>query len=124
MLNILVIDDEKTNPLLFEQRFKNEIKNKKIKFYYAFSGEEAIQLLEKHEMKLNLVLVDIKMPGIDGFVVVKYIKEKYPNLPVFIVTAYDDEMNYQMAMDYGATAFISKPVDFKKLVQKMQLCFT
>ena len=59
------------------------------------------------------------MPGMNGLELLKLIKEKFPNLKVFMITAYGDDKNYQTAMDYGADGYIIKPVNFDELKEKI-----
>ncbi len=63
-MKILVVDDEMDVKTLFEQRFRKEIKNGEMEFVFAFSGEEALEYLNKHEHEAVLILSDINMPGI------------------------------------------------------------
>ena len=63
-MNILVVDDERDVQVLFEQRFRKEIRNNEIVFAFAFSGEEALEYLNEHNHGAVLILSDINMPGI------------------------------------------------------------
>ena len=120
-MKIMVVDDEQDVKVLFEQRFRREIRSGKIEFHFAFSGEGGLEYLENNgTAKLVLILSDINMPGMNGLELLKKIKERYPKLPVFMITAYGDEHNYQMAMDYGAEAYFDKPIDFDDLKNKIQ----
>ena len=120
-MNILVVDDEKDMQMLFEQRFRKEIKEGQIKFAFACSGEEAIEYMEHHEHEAILILSDINMPGMSGLDLLKFIKEKYEKPPpiVMMVTAYGDEENYNQAMKLGADDFLTKPLDFNLLKEKL-----
>ena len=64
-----------------------------------------------------MILSDINMPGMNGLELLRVIKEKYPGLTVFMVTAYGDEQSQQTARDYGASGFLNKPVNFDQLKQ-------
>jgi len=66
------------------------------------------------------VLSDINMPGMDGLTLLDEIKQRWPELPVMMVTAYGDDERRQRATAYGAAEFISKPVDFEFLKQRLQ----
>lgn len=114
---ILIVDDESDILLLFEQRFREEIRIHQLQFYYAESGEKAIELLKKQETRTHLVLIlsDINMPGIRGLELLKIIKQNYPELVVFMVTAYGNAENSQLAWDYGAEEIIHKPINFDYL---------
>ena len=112
-MKILVVDDEKDIPVLFEQRFKQEIKSGIFEFYYTFSAEEAIRYLKlKITPHLMLILSDINMPGMNGLDLLKTVKSDYPHISVFMLTAYGDAYNSQTAFEYGAEEIINKPINF------------
>ncbi len=121
-MKILVVDDEKDVQVLFEQRFRKEIKSGEIQFAFAFSGEEALEYLNSHDHKAVLILSDINMPGMSGLELLQNIKEKYEKPPpvVMMITAYGDEENYNQAMKLGADDFLTKPVDFTALKEKLK----
>jgi len=72
------------------------------------------------EPTLVAVLSDINMPGMDGLALLREIKRRRPDLPVMMVTAYGDEERRRRAGDYGATEFLTKPVDFAFLRQQLE----
>lgn len=121
-MKVLVVDDEMDVKTLFEQRFRKEIKNNEIELEFAFSGEEAIIFMDEHEHEAVLILSDINMPGMSGLVLLKHIKEKYEKPPpiVMMITAYGDDENYNEAMSLGADDFLTKPVDFGRLKDKLK----
>ncbi len=121
-MNVLVVDDEEDVKLLFEQRFRKEIKNEEIQFAFAFSGEAALQYLTQHQQEAVLILSDINMPGMSGLDLLKKIKEKEASPPpkVVMITAYGDEENYNTAMRLGADDFLTKPLDFTQLKEKLK----
>jgi CheY-like chemotaxis protein len=121
-MNILVVDDERDVQILFEQRFRKEIKNNEIEFAFAFSGEEALQYLNQHDHGAVLILSDINMPGMSGLELLRHIKEKYHAPPplVMMITAYGDAENYNTAMRLGADDFLTKPVEFNVLKEKLK----
>ncbi|MBF8456265.1 response regulator [Kaistella sp. G5-32] len=121
-MKILVVDDETDVKTLFEQRFRKEIKNNEIKFEFAFSGEDAIDFMAQHEHEAVLILSDINMPGMSGLVLLKHIKENYEKPPpvVMMITAYGDDENYNEAMKLGADDFLTKPLDFVNLKEKLK----
>ncbi|MES1217830.1 MAG: response regulator [Bacteroidota bacterium] len=121
-MKILVVDDESDVKTLFEQRFRREIRSGEMEFLFAFSGEDALTCLEKHTGESFLVLSDINMPGMTGLELLKKIKEEFekPSPPVIMVSAYGDQENYNCAMKYGANGFLTKPVDFSSLKEKLK----
>jgi CheY-like chemotaxis protein len=121
-MKILVVDDEKDIQPLFVQRFRKEIRNGEIEFAFAHSGEEALQYLAKNNSEAVLILSDINMPGMSGLDLLGKIKMEYSAPPpvVMMITAYGDEENYKSAMELGADDFITKPVDFSTLKEKIK----
>ena len=121
-MKILVVDDEKDVQVLFEQRFRKEIKNGEMELVFAFSGEEAMQYMQANEHEAVLILSDINMPGMSGLELLRHIKEKYGKPPpiVMMITAYGDDENYNQAMQLGADDFLTKPVDFTSLKEKLK----
>lgn len=121
-MKILVVDDEKDVQFLFEQRFRKEIKSGEMEILFAFSGEEALAFMKKHEHEAVLILSDINMPGMSGLELLKHIKEKYEKPPpiVMMITAYGDDENYDYAMKLGADDFLTKPLDFTALKEKLK----
>jgi YesN/AraC family two-component response regulator len=119
-MQILVVDDEKDVELLFRQGFRKEIREKAIEFNFTFSSEEALDFLYNHpHLDKILILSDINMPGMNGLELLKIIKEKFPQLKVYMITAYGDDKNYKTAMDYGADEYLTKPLDFEKLKNEL-----
>lgn len=121
-MKILVVDDEKDVQILFEQRFRKEIKNQEMQFVFAFSGEEALQYLNQHNHEAVLILSDINMPGMSGLELLDRIKQKFSEPPpvVMMITAYGDSENYNTAMQLGADDFLTKPIDFSVLKNKLK----
>ncbi len=122
MIKILVVDDEKDIQPLFQQRFRREIKNGELAFVFAYSGEEALKCLNSYIHEAVLILSDINMPGMSGFELLARIKEKNHEPPpvVMMITAYGDSENYKRAMELGADDFLTKPVDFLELKEKIR----
>lgn len=121
-MKILVVDDEQDVKVLFEQRFRKEIRAGEMSFVFAFSGEEAVAYLSQHEHEAVLILSDINMPGMSGLELLKHIKQKFSKPPpvVMMITAYGDEENYNTAKNLGADDFLTKPVDFALLKEKLK----
>ena len=114
-MKVLVVDDEKDVQTLFEQRFRKEIKSGEIDFVFAFSGEEALVYLNQHDQEAVLILSDINM-------LLGEIKQKYFKPPpvVMMITAYGDAENFNTAKELGADDFLTKPVDFTALKEKLK----
>ncbi len=122
-MKILVVDDEQDVKTLFEQRFRKEIKSGQVEFVFSFSGEDALVQLNKWEHEAMLILSDINMPGMSGLQLLENVKKKYMKPPpvVMMITAYGDAENHKIAKELGADDFLTKPVDFNALKQKLNL---
>ena len=121
-MKILVVDDERDVQVLFEQRFRKEIRNEEMTFAFAYSGEEALTYLQSHAHEAVLILSDINMPGMSGLELLRHIKQEYKTPPpvVMMITAYGDAENYNTAMRLGADDFLTKPVEFNILKEKLK----
>lgn len=119
--SILVVDDEPDVAELYRQRFRRETRQGTYVLHYAASGEEALaRLLSEIEPELLAVLSDINMPGMDGLQLLAQIKQRRPDLPVMMVTAYGDDERRRRAAEHGAAEFITKPVDFEHLKTQLR----
>jgi two-component system, chemotaxis family, chemotaxis protein CheY len=121
-MKILVVDDEKDIQLLFEQRFRKEIRSGELTFIFAFSGEEALKMMEAPDHEAVLILSDINMPGMSGLELLERIKKQNPTPPpkVMMITAYGDAENFKTAKALGADGFLTKPLDFRLLKEKFK----
>lgn len=122
-MKILVVDDEADVQPLFLQRFRKEIRNHEIDFSFAQSGEEALDFLKEKQSEVVLILSDINMPGMSGIELLTHIREDFDTPPppvVMMITAYGDEENHRQAMDKGANDFLTKPLDFNLLKEKLK----
>jgi two-component system chemotaxis response regulator CheY len=122
-MKILVVDDEADVQPLFLQRFRKEIKNNEIEFTFALSGEEALKVLHNAHSEIVLILSDINMPGMSGLELLTHIRHDFDVPPppvVMMITAYGDEENHRHAMENGADDFLTKPLDFNLLKEKLK----
>ena len=106
---ILIVDDQAGIRLLLQELFKRE----NYETSTAENGLQALQLVEVE--RPDCVLLDMKMPGVSGIDVLKELKEKWPNLPVIMMTAYDDVALTSQAMEIGAMKYFTKPFDIFEL---------
>lgn len=122
-MKILVVDDEQDMETLFQQRFRKEIREGVVDFVFAISGEIALEYLNVNHHEAVLILSDINMPGMSGLELLDRIKHKYHTPPpvVMMITAYGDQDNYDQAMKLGADDFLTKPIDFTLLKQKLKM---
>jgi two-component system, response regulator, stage 0 sporulation protein F len=115
-MKMLVVDDEKDVEILFLQKFRKEIKSGQLELVFAFSGQEALDLLSRsNPPEVVYVFSDINMPGMTGLELLENIKMKYPKLTVSMISAYGDKENYDKAIESGAKEFYTKPIDFTSL---------
>jgi two-component system chemotaxis response regulator CheY len=121
-MKILVVDDERDVKALFEQRFRKEIRDGEMSFAFAYSGEEALGYLNSLNHEAVLILSDINMPGMSGLELLKQIKAHFEKPPptVMMITAFGDDENYQQAMKLGADDFLTKPLNFTHLREKLK----
>ncbi|MBF9239100.1 response regulator [Hymenobacter sp. BT683] len=120
-MKILVVDDETDVRDLFQQRFRREIRSGEMSFSFAFSGEEAMTYLRAHHSEVLIILSDINMPGMSGLELLSHVKEEFemPPTTMMMITAYGDDESYSKAMELGANDFLTKPVDFAVLKDKL-----
>ena len=116
----MVVDDELDIESLFKQRFRKEIRNGDLDIHFAFSAEEALGYLRTaHAADIVLILSDINMPGMNGIELLRIIKTEFSALKVFMITAYDDKEKFDKAFEYGASEYLTKPIDFEKLKESI-----
>jgi CheY-like chemotaxis protein len=119
-MKLLVVDDESDVQFLFQQKFRKEIKAGEMQIKYALNGSSALELIESMENKTEyLILTDINMPEMNGIELLKKIKARYPELKVFMITAYGDEQNFNAAKSLGADDYFTKPLRFDLLKEKL-----
>ena len=122
MIHVLVVDDELDVQMLFQQRFRKEIKTGEYEFAFAINADAALAYMNTNVEKVNFILSDINMPGKTGLELLACIKETYktPTPKVMMITAYGDAENFNMAKQLGADDFLTKPVDFTLLKEKFK----
>ena len=115
-MKLMIVDDERDVELLYRQRFRRELREGAIEFVFAFSGEEALEKLRTlSPLNVVFILSDINMPGMSGLELLRAVKTEFPSMKVCMVTAYNDDNNYQTAISSGADDYFTKPIDFEKL---------
>lgn len=103
--NILVIDDEEIIRLGYARTLAGD----HCKVELAWNGTEALSVLERHPF--DVILLDLRMPGMDGMTVLKTIKERWPESEVIIITGYPSVETAKEAVRLGAYDYLTKPVD-------------
>ncbi len=125
-MKFLIVDDERDVEMLFRQKFRKEIKSGQLELVFAFSGQEALEILRSHEPPdVMYVFSDINMPGMTGLELLELVKIEFPEVKVSMISAYGDTENYDRAMNSGAKEFFTKPIDFdvlKKEINSILVC--
>ena len=120
-LLILVVDDEPDVEPLFRQQFRRDIRASRFTMEFAQSAVDALEQIDHAEgVTLILVLSDINMPGMSGLELLPKIKVLRPDVPVIMITAYGDAETKSKALENGAEALLTKPIDFAALRQQIE----
>jgi CheY-like chemotaxis protein len=115
-LLILVVDDEPDVEVLFRQQFRRDLRSGRFVMDFAQSGARALELIEAAaNVTLILILSDINMPGLSGLELLPKARAARPDVPVIMITAYGDAETKRKALEYGAEALLTKPIDFDAL---------
>ena len=112
---VLVVDDEKDFVEMLSLRLKEEGE----KVTPAYSGKECLETLEEKE--IDVVILDIKMPGMDGIETLKEIKKRFPLVEVIMLTGHGTAETAVEGMKLGASDYLLKPADFDDLSAKMEV---
>ncbi len=113
---ILVVDDEPDVEVLFRQQFRRDLRAGRFAMEFAQSAPAAIEAIRAAaDASLILILSDINMPGMSGLELLPKAKEIRPNVPVIMITAYGDAETKRKALERGADALLTKPIDFLAL---------
>lgn len=113
---ILVVDDEPDVESLFRQQFRRDIRAERFAMAFALSAYDALRMIrETQDTSLILILSDINMPGMSGLDLLPQAKALRPDVPVIMITAYGDAETYAKALEKGAEALLTKPIDFAAL---------
>jgi CheY-like chemotaxis protein len=121
-LLILVVDDEPDVEVLFRQQFRRDLREGRFVMEFALSGDIALQrIADAGGMSLILILSDINMPGMTGLELLPKAKAVQPNVPVIMITAYGDADTKREALERGAEALLTKPIDFVALRGEIDL---
>ena len=113
MKKILIAEDNDSNFVLMSYILK-----KYYQFERARNGQEAVEMVDKNQY--DIVLMDIKMPVMDGLEATKAIKEKHPDLPILALTANAFDSDRQLAMEVGCNDFLSKPVSSEECLETIK----
>jgi CheY-like chemotaxis protein len=113
---VLVVDDEPDVEMLFRQQFRRDLRDNRFTMDFAQSAASALQRIGAAAgASLILILSDINMPGMSGLELLPKAKALRPNVPVIMITAYGDDQTKRRALEGGAEALLTKPIDFVAL---------
>jgi CheY-like chemotaxis protein len=115
-LLVLVVDDEPDVEMLFRQQFRHDLRARRFTMEFVQSGEKALQrIADARDVSIILILSDINMPGMTGLELLPKAKAARPDVPVIMITAYGDAETKRKALEGGAEALFTKPIDFGAL---------
>ena len=115
-LLVLVVDDEPDVELLFRQQFRHDLRAGRFTMEFAQSGPAALQrIADAPGVSIILILSDINMPGMSGLELLPKAKAARPDVPIIMITAYGDAETKRKALENGAEALFTKPLDFALL---------
>ena len=120
MLLILVVDDEPDVEVLFRQQFRRELRAGRFTMEFAQSAPSALERIIDSSVSLILILSDINMPGMSGLELLPKVKAARPDVPVIMITAYGDAETKRKALENGAEALLTKPIDFPVLRSEIE----
>jgi CheY-like chemotaxis protein len=121
-LLILVVDDEPDVEVLFRQLFRRDLSAGRFTMEFPESGPAALQrIADAAGVSLILILSDINMPGMSGLELLPRAKALRPDVPVIMITAYGDADTKRKALENGAEAFLTKPIDFVTLRNEIDI---
>ncbi len=110
---ILVVDDEPDVEILFRQQFRRDLRAGRFTMEFAQSGPAALERITDAEAaSLILILSDINMPGMSGLDLLPKARAARPDVPIIMITAYGDAETKRKALEGGAEALLTKPIDF------------
>ncbi len=120
-LLVLVVDDEPDIEVLFRQHFRRDLRSGHFTIDFAQSADSALKLItDASQASLILILSDINMPGMSGLELLPRARALRPDVPVIMITAYGDAETKRKALEGGAEALLTKPIDFVVLRNEIE----
>jgi len=111
---VLLVDDERE----FVQTLSERLEMRQVGSAIAYDGESALRMVEDDEP--DVMILDLKMPGIDGIEVLRRVKQSNPHVEVIILTGHGSDEDCKTCMDLGAFAYLRKPVDIEALSETLK----
>ena len=120
-LLVLVVDDEPDVEILFRQQFRRELRAGRFTMEFAPSAPAALnRMTDAEAVSLILILSDINMPGMSGLELLPKARAARPDVPIIMITAYGDAETKRKALEGGAEALLTKPIDFVLLRNEIE----
>jgi CheY-like chemotaxis protein len=120
-LLVLVVDDDPDVEVLFRQQFRRELRSGRFMMEFAQSAAMALECATDAETAtLILILSDINMPGMSGLELLPKARSARPDVPIIMITAYGDAETKRKALEGGADALLTKPIDFVVLRNEIE----
>ncbi|WP_342738493.1 response regulator [Bradyrhizobium sp. B117] len=120
-VSVLVVDDEPDLEVLFRQQFRRELRAQRFVMDFAGSAAQALnRISDTGEQTLILILSDVNMPGMNGLEMLPELRARRPDVPVIMITAYGDAETRKTALERGAQALLTKPIDFGQVRQAIE----
>ncbi len=114
---VMLVDDEEEFVLALSER----LQTRRMTPVVAFNGEQALEMVENDEPEV--MVLDLKMPGIDGMEVLRRVKRTHPSTEVIILTGHGTDAEEVLAKEIGAFAYLRKPVDIEELTETMKAAY-
>lgn len=116
-MKLVLVDDEQT----FVQTLSERLQMRNLKNETVYDGEQAINFVDEKEP--DVIVLDLKMPGIDGMEVLRRVKKKFPNIQVIILTGHGTDRDEEEARRIGVFDYLKKPVDIESLVTRIKAAY-
>ena len=116
-LRVLLVDDEQE----FVETMADRLQLREVQATTAYNGEEALAVVEEEEP--DVIVLDLRMPGIDGLEVLRRVKRAYPKIEVIILTGHGTQQDEEAARTIGAFDYVTKPADLDELVRRIKNAF-
>jgi len=121
-LDIAMVDDESSLGTLYAMKLRKPIQKGDIRFHFFESANEYLNYLKKTDRApgAEVLLTDINMPEVSGFELLDKVKQNFPDIDVYMMSAYDDESSIQKSFNLGAKGYFTKPVNYKELQSRIE----
>lgn len=121
-LDIVMVDDESSVGTLYEMKLRKPIQNGDIRFHFFESAKDYLDYLMTADRKpgSEVLFTDINMPEVSGFELLRKVRKNFPEIDVYMMSAYDDESSIQQSLHLGAKGYFTKPVNYKDLQSRIE----